>query len=313
MSVKPLILTGAVVAVAGALFIQQAGLNPFVERANPFAESLSQRGSSAVSPQPVVSPAAQTINTPAASTAAPADRVQPTPADVQAEQLAKRMAPEAAISPAPSPSGPAVDETALRYFAERGDTKRLEAEIARLRALYPGWTPPENPLAAGPQGDPQLDQMWKLYAEGKIAEVRKAVSDRKAREPGWQVPGDLLDRLAVAEAREQLVNASNIKQYDTVVRVASANPAMLTCGDVDVLWRVAEAFAQTDRKSRAIDAYRYILGNCENPAERFATMQKAMVVLPRADLDQLLAMERTVERQAGIRSYPRRDRAPRHP
>jgi tetratricopeptide (TPR) repeat protein len=128
-----------------------------------------------------------------------------------------------------------------------------------------------------------------------VTEVRKAIADRKTREPNWQVPADLLDRLALAEAREQLVNASDIKQYDTVIRVASSNPAMLTCGDVDVLWRVAEAFALTERKTRAIDAYLYILRNCEKPEERFATMQKAMVVLPRADLDQLLVAERTID------------------
>ena len=129
--------------------------------------------------------------------------------------------------------------------------------------------------------------------KARSTDVRKAISDRKTREPDWQIPEDLLDRLAIAEAREKLVNASGIKQYDTVIRVASSNPAMLTCGDVDVLWRVAEAFAETDRKSRAVDTYLYILGNCEKPAERFATMQKAMVVLPRADLDLLLATERT--------------------
>ena len=32
---------------------------------------------------------------------------------------------------------PAVDESALRYFAARGDNARLQAEISRLRTLYP--------------------------------------------------------------------------------------------------------------------------------------------------------------------------------
>jgi cellulose synthase operon protein C len=37
------------------------------------------------------------------------------------------------------------------------------------------------------------------------------------------------------------------------------------------------------------------LRNCEKPEERFATMQKATMVLPRTDLDQLLAAERTID------------------
>ena len=206
------------------------------------------------------------------------------------------MAQSGAATQAPPAGTPdaaqKVDETALRYFARQGDKKRLDAEIARLRALYPDWTPPADPTALPEQRDTQLDAMWKLYSEGKYADVRAAIADRQAADSSWQPPADLLDRLAVAEAREQIVNASNLKQYDTVVRVAAANPSLLTCGDVDVLWRVAEAFAQSDRKDRAKDAYGYVLNNCTKPEERLATLQKAMGQLPRSDLNALLALER---------------------
>lgn len=200
-------------------------------------------------------------------------------------------AANAPANPAGTGPSPHVDETALRYFASKGDTKRLEAEIARLKALYPQWTPPKNPLAPAQLGDPQLNQIWKLYSEGKLAEVRKAIADRQTTQPGWQAPADLLTRLAVAESREQLVNASDLKQYDAVIRIGSANSSLLTCGDVDVLWRVAEAFARTDRKDRARDAYLYVLNNCKKPEERIATIQKALPLISRADLDQLLATE----------------------
>lgn len=196
-----------------------------------------------------------------------------------------------AAQPAAPSTSPKVDETALRYFAAKGDTKRLNAEIARLKALYPGWTPPDNPLAVRQEGDPQLDQMWKFYSDGKLAELRKAIADRQTAQAGWQPPADLLQRLAVAEAREQLVNASNLKQYDAVIRVGSTNPSLLTCGDVDVLWRVAEAFAKTRREDRAKDAYLYVLNNCKKPEERYATIQKALPLLSRQNLDLLLATE----------------------
>lgn len=200
-------------------------------------------------------------------------------------------APVRASQSAASESSQKVDETALRYFASKGDTKRLNTEIARLKALYPDWTPPDNPLAVRREGDPLLDQMWKLYSDGKLAELRKAIADRQTAQIGWQPPADLLDRLAVAEAREQLINASNLKQYDAVIRVGSTNPSLLTCGDVDVLWRVAEAFANTKREDRAKDAYLYILNNCKKPEERYATIQKALPLLSRQDLDRLLATE----------------------
>lgn len=215
-------------------------------------------------------------NTPPPTPAAPATTAPAGSAETDAQQANR----------------PKVDETALRYFARRGDTKRMEAEIARLRALYPDWTPPSDPLAIVPQGDAKLDEMWKLYSEGRYAELRKAIADRSTAEPDWRVPNDLLDRLAIAESRERLINASNVKQYETVIRVASETPSLLTCGELDVLWRVAEAFALTDRAGRAKDAYLYILNNCDGAAERVATVEKAIPLLPRADLDELLATEK---------------------
>ncbi|MEZ2128561.1 MULTISPECIES: cellulose synthase [unclassified Sinorhizobium] len=216
-----------------------------------------------------------------------------------AEMVGEKEPLVAQATPAPSPGPPAappqqpaVDESALRYFASRGDTARLQAEISRLRALYPNWTPPADPLAVQPSGDRQLEAMWQLYADARFAELRKAIADRQAAEPGWQPPADLLDRLDVAEARARLINASDLKQYQTVVDIGAATPSILTCSEVDVLWRVAEALANTQRPQRARDAYLYILKNCENPAERIATIQKASVLLPYPAMQELLSQER---------------------
>jgi len=206
--------------------------------------------------------------------------------------------PQTAQAPAPratrpaAPDMPEVDLSALRYFAARGDTQRLQAEIARLRTLYPNWTPPADPLAIPENGDPQLDAMWQLYTDGRYAEVRKAIADRQQAETGWQPPDNLTGMLSLAEARQRLVNASDLKQYATVVDAAANNPGLLTCSEVDVLWRVADAFANTDRMGRARDAYLYILNNCTVPGDRLATVQKASALLPAEMMDELLAKEK---------------------
>lgn len=189
-------------------------------------------------------------------------------------------------------AGAEPDLSALRYFASRGDTARLKVEIARLRSLYPNWTPPDDPLAVPRNGDPQLEALWKLYAEARYPEIRQAIIERQAAEPGWTPPADLLNRLAMAEARNRLVNASNLKQYATVIELGANNPNMLNCSDVDILWRIAEAFVRTDRPQRGVDAYSYILKQCENVQERAATIQKAAELLSPADLRPLLALER---------------------
>ncbi|WP_187772213.1 cellulose synthase [Agrobacterium sp. B1(2019)] len=214
------------------------------------------------------------------------------PSGGQAPQTKTAQAPAPHVTRPASADMPEVDLSALRYFAARGDKQRLQAEIARLRALYPNWTPPADPLAIPENGDPQLDAMWQLYADGRYAEVRKAIADRQQAEPGWQAPENLMGMLSLAEARQRLVNASDLKQYATVVDTAANNPGLLTCGEVDVLWRVADAFANTDRMGRARDAYLYILNNCTVASDRIATVQKASALLPAEMMDELLAREK---------------------
>ena len=202
--------------------------------------------------------------------------------------------------------GPEVDESALRYFARQGDQRRLDAEIARLKALYPDWVPPADPLAPVIYVDTELDALWKLFSQGEYAEVRSGIAERRAREPDWVPPDSLIQLLDQADARIRLTNASNAKQWNMVIDTASSMPSLLTCDYVDVLWRVAEAFANTDRVPRARDAYTYILTNCNDPGERLATMQKAIDVLPESDIAPLLAYGRDGEFAAVMDTILRR-------
>ncbi|WP_424934494.1 hypothetical protein [Amaricoccus macauensis] len=194
-----------------------------------------------------------------------------------------------------------VDESALRYFAEEGDLDRLNAEIARLKALYPGWEPPDDPLSISGGGDPWEDNLWRLLGEREYALVRDQIVEYRAEDPTWRPSPELLERLNAGEIRTRLVNASDLQQFEMVVTVASDHPELLTCEDTDLLWRVAQAFAQTDREERSVDAYRYILENCDGQQERFATMQKAMVELRRPVMVDLLSLER--ETSAGIGEF----------
>jgi len=236
--------------------------------------------------------------------AAPSAVLSDAPSAPQTGAAASNAVAQAAPQPTQQPSAqqpgqaqpannpPKVDESALRYFASRGDKARLQAEISRLQALYPNWTPPADPLAIPQNSDKQLEAMWQLYSEGRYGEVRKAIADRQSAEAGWQPPADLLERLDVAEARTRLVNASDLKQYQTVIDIGARTPSLLTCSDIDILWRVAEAFVRTDRASRGQDAYKYILKSCTNPQERLATIQKAAVLLPYQPMQDLLALEK---------------------
>ncbi|MGO4388985.1 tetratricopeptide repeat protein [Microvirga sp. 2YAF29] len=209
-----------------------------------------------------------------------------------------------APAPAPNPTAPParnalpqVDESALRYFASQGDTRRVNAEIARLRALYPNWNPPSDLSQLSSGGgqtpvDPIIDRLWELYREDKIADVRATIAERQSSDPNWQPPQELLIALESVEARRRLTNASDAGQWRTVLSVATETPALLTCANVDVMWRVAEAFAKTDQPNRARDVYTYLMTSCTNPGERLATLQKALEFLPTNQVTELLQHER---------------------
>ncbi|WP_112662257.1 hypothetical protein [Microvirga flavescens] len=202
-----------------------------------------------------------------------------------------------ASAPSPSAANPAQpDESALRYFAAQGDTRRVDAEIARLRALYPNWTPPADLTQLSAQSalqpDVETDRIWSLFTEGRLAEARAAIAARIATDPQWKPPAELVSALDIAEARIRLVNASDNNQWRTVLSIATDNPSLLTCANVDSLWRVAEAFAKTNQASRTRDVYTYVLTNCGNRAERLATLQKAVELLPEAQILDLLKFER---------------------
>lgn len=185
--------------------------------------------------------------------------------------------------------GPQVDESAIYYYAAQRDWERMRAEIERLRALYPNWVPPENPELGQSSVDPELQQFWALFAEGKYPAVRDAIAKRQQSDPDWTPPAELTSKLAEAEARLRLVNAGKAEQWATVLRVANENSGLLTCANVEALWTVAEAFVKTDEATRGLDVYKYVLDNCTNGEERLATIEKAVGILPLAEAEQLVA------------------------
>jgi cellulose synthase operon protein C len=288
MKTTPLLVSTALLAAVG--FVAVEWRSEIMGQVTGVHGKPAQNGLLALQPTPSATPAPYNVP----DNAQRPIEVAQLSNDLPLQQTAQARVPQTNTAAQPTATAaPQVDESALRYFAAQGDTARLNAEIARLKALYPSWIPPENPLAIAPVGDPQLENMWKLYSEARYAEVRKAIVDRQQAEAGWQPPANLLEMLDMAEARIKLVNASNLKQYATVIEVAAANSGLLTCSEVDTLWRVAEAFASTDRDNRARDAYMYVLNNCTEENERLATVQKAAALLPPAMIDELLAKEQT--------------------
>jgi len=204
------------------------------------------------------------------------------PADADADDAAEaNAAPDAspfgplALRPATDPK---VDESALRYYAAQKDRRRVEAETRRLRALYPRWTPPHNLYSPAGTGSGE-QPLWDLFGAGKLEELRARIAQRMAKEPGWAPSYDLRTKIERREIRDRLVAASESKQWPLVLELARNTPAILSCADIDAVWRVAEASAQIGELTQASAIYRSILTACTDPAERLTTVRNANSLL----------------------------------
>ena len=87
-----------------------------------------------------------------------------------------------------------------------------------------------------------------------------------------------------------MLAASEARNYNEVLRIAGANEAILTCEDVNSIWAVADAFANTGRPQRAFDAYTYVVNTCDDQGVRAASLQKAAEQLDPSFVTQLFAL-----------------------
>lgn len=184
-----------------------------------------------------------------------------------------------------------VDESALRYYAGQNNTARVDAEIRRLRTLYPGWEPPADLYKPGGGRGPD-QSLWDLYGQDRLDDLRAEITRRSLREPGWRPPAELMAKLERKEARARLIAASDAKNHADVLEFAKKDASLIDVADPDTLWRVAEAYAAAGEPDRAKDLYRLVLISDQPPQVRVATMQKALVVLPVDAVRDLMALGR---------------------
>ncbi|MTH99564.1 tetratricopeptide repeat protein [Roseibium sp. RKSG952] len=200
-----------------------------------------------------------------------------------------RTNPDGSLASAPDldPDNKRVDETALRYYARNGEIARVSAEIRRLQSLYPEWEPPEDIYDTDRV---ILDEqpLWDLFAAGKTQELYAKIREYVRENPGYRPSNELTRQIVLEDARRKIKTASDSKDYPAVIEVASRNPELLVCAEIDMIWRTAEALNKTGNTDQSLDAYYYILANCRNPAERRATVQKAAVLFPRPVVERMI-------------------------
>jgi len=166
------------------------------------------------------------------------------------------------------------------------------AEIRRLKTLYPAWNPPADLFV--PKSDVNEQPLWDLYAAGRFEEVRVQIAALKASSPSYRPSADLTTKLDDADIRRRIQTSSDTDDWGATLAAARERPSLLVCGEMDILWRVGEAFTKSGDLARAFDLYSYVLTHCTKPAERLATIQKAALLLPQKGIDALISYGETV-------------------
>ena len=290
MSLKrPLLLTVALVVTATSVHSQTA--NPGITTAARPAALFGDGGPdpvAAAAPDPIRSdaPAYQWSGAGSGRAVGPWVLERPKPAPDEAADGQSGRAGE-------------VDLSALRYFASQNDLARVAAEIRLLRAKNPGWEPPEDLFSEVRSGEIEKP-LWDIFAKHDLDGLKAAMEQLHQEKPDWQPSTDLRTKLALAEARDSLVQASDTQQWGAVLDIAASHQMLMTCGDVDALWRTAEALIRTGDETRAIEAYRYVLTSCTKPEDRLATVQKASGLLSSPEaLGPLLQLGRRLKNGGG--------------
>ena len=199
---------------------------------------------------------------------------------------------EAQTPPSPTAVVAPVDTSALAYYASKHDTARVDAELRRLRTLYPNWQPPADPMAvtAAPAAESDDKPLWDLFGADKLDELDAEIARHKAAEPTWNPPEELVAKLAAKRARSTLIAASDRKDFAAVVDLATKHPELVVPDDLDLSWRVAEAYGRMGATDKALKIDQAILTSTQDPAERLATVRKAMVTLGPNEIEKLVTM-----------------------
>ncbi|QDM20799.1 hypothetical protein FIU28_06410 [Tardiphaga sp. vice154] len=198
----------------------------------------------------------------------------------------------AGLTPVARSGGQPVDESALRYYASRKQKERVDVEIRRLQRNYPNWRAPADLWTARPSSENE-NELWELYASDNLEGLHKAIEARRTREPGWTPSTDLAKKFRRKELRKEIIANKLMGRWATAAAAADRGDFGPDTGDVETLWDIAEVYARTKRPEDALNILTLVLRTRSESQERFATVQRAISLLPMIDAERLIAMART--------------------
>lgn len=175
-------------------------------------------------------------------------------------------------------AGPdAVELAGLYYYAEQKQEDRLAAETNRLRLKYPDFVVPADVYAPAAR---QMDEgvLWALYEKNDFVGIDAEIGRKRVESPEWSPSEDFSGKLARRKQRVEMTAATARKDWMGVIEAAGTlDPSSET--EVDLVWMLLDAYAETGARDALTGAYRGLLfreGDKRLPdAQILTTLQKS--------------------------------------
>lgn len=203
------------------------------------------------------------------------------------------MAPMPAMAQAPA----AEDLRALIYYLDHDDQRAVQAEMRRLRAQFPRWTPPGdvNELRAmGATATASVDvaPIWARIERQDYLGARGLIDEARSRVPGWQPDAEMLRVLELNESQAAFDEAYARRDAAGAIAAARRVPALMRCDRINNAWRLAELYASAGQNANAVTTYRGVLSSCTRAGDVIPTLEKANDVARWDEMVQLFEVAR---------------------
>lgn len=164
------------------------------------------------------------------------------------------------------------------------EIRHMEAEAAR----------PPAPPPAPPKPDER--PLWSLLQSKAYKKLRSEVTRLRLDYPDWRPPRQMLLLLRHGEAVDAIGAARARGLPGAIVKLSRTYPEAFGCHRIDNLWALADDLHAQGQSGESAAVYGGILRECEKPADRMASLQKAAGKLPAPLVADLIAQEARASR-----------------
>ncbi|WP_323037383.1 hypothetical protein [Pararhodobacter sp.] len=191
----------------------------------------------------------------------------------------------------------AEDLRALIYYLDHDDQRSVQAEMRRLRAEFPRWTPPGDvnqlrAMASSAVASVDVAPIWARIERNDFAGARVLIDQARSRVPGWSPDAEMLRVLETNESQAAFDEAYARRDVSAAVAAARRTPALMRCDRINNAWRMAELYELSDQTQNALGTYRGVLTSCTRISDVQPTLEKANNIASLAEITALFDVAR---------------------